>query len=383
MIIDAPNSPQFILPSVSDACDSNPAIVVVSDVTVDGPCAGTYTQTITWKAVDACGNESNTVSQSITVQDITAPVIGVAGDDATISCPEVPAFTAPTATDENDVNPSIVVVSDVTTEGDCAGTYSRTISWKAVDACGNESNVVSQTINVVDNASPVFSFVPADAAVNCADEVSFGTPVASDLCSDVAITYADVTESGDMRDHDDNEEVNTHDCAYTVTRTWTATDACGNSSTASQSILVDDVVEPVFSFVPADYTVACSTDAIFGTPQASDNCGEVEITFENESEHGEDRTRDNDSDDDGENDVENDGEDHDGDGDNDDDDYNYENCNYTITRTWTATDACGNKKTATQTIHVNDNIAPVFNNIPADYTVACTDDVEFGNPTAM
>ena len=345
-------------------------------------CDATYTRT--WTAVDACGNIS-TATQSITVRDDVAPVMSGMGADATIVCPETPVFTAPTATDACDISPDVVVVSDVTTPA-CAGTYSQTITWKAVDACGNESEPMSQTITVIDNVAPVFSFVPADGAVNCAEEVQFGEPVAADNCSDVVLTFEDMQESGDTRDRDDNDNENENneqsDCAYTVTRTWTATDACGNYSTASQSILVDDVVAPAFSFVPADYSVTCSTLAIFGTPTATDNCGEVEISYENESEHGEDRARDNDSNDDGQDDNENDGEDHDGDGDHDDDDYNYEHCNYTISRTWTATDACGNKTTATQTIRVNDNVAPVFDNIPADYTVACTDDVVFGNPTA-
>jgi hypothetical protein len=37
-------------------------------------------------AVDACGNSSNTVSQTITQVDSQAPVIGAAGANATIEC---------------------------------------------------------------------------------------------------------------------------------------------------------------------------------------------------------------------------------------------------------------------------------------------------------
>ena len=80
-------------------------IIEVSDVTTPGACAGTYTRTKTWKARDICGNESGTVSQTITVQDVTAPVISAAGADATIDCPATPVFTAPTATDTCDAAP--------------------------------------------------------------------------------------------------------------------------------------------------------------------------------------------------------------------------------------------------------------------------------------
>ena len=43
----------------------------------------------------------------------------------------------------------------------------------------------------------------------------------------------------------------------------------------------------------------------------------------------------------------------------------------TITRTWTATDACGNTTTETQTFTVVDNTPPVLTGVPADATVQC------------
>ena len=43
---------------------------------------------------------------------------------------------------------------------------------------------------------------------------------------------------------------------------------------------------------------------------------------------------------------------------------------YTITRIWTATDDCGNAAKGTQVITVIDNIAPVLTGVPADVTVA-------------
>src|SRR5207248_7654731 len=152
--INCPATPVFTPPTATDTCDPSPAIVVVSDVTTPGSCAGTYSETKTWKAVDACNNSSGTVSQTITVRDNTPPTISAAGANATINCPATPVFTPPTATDTCDPSPDIVVVSDVTTPGTCAGTYSETKTWKAVDACNNSSGTVSQTITVRDNTPP-------------------------------------------------------------------------------------------------------------------------------------------------------------------------------------------------------------------------------------
>src|SRR5439155_1707262 len=104
------------------------------------------------------------------VNDDVAPVISAAGADATINCPAVPVFTAPTATDNCDPAPSVVLVSDVTTPGTCANTYSQTRTWKAVDVCGNESGTVSQTITVQDNTPPGIT-CPGPVTVKCASAV--------------------------------------------------------------------------------------------------------------------------------------------------------------------------------------------------------------------
>ena len=44
-----------------------------------------------------------------------------------------------------------------------------------------------------------------------------------------------------------------------ITRTWTATDDCGNASTCMQTITVEDMTAPVIT-CPADATVTAKTD---------------------------------------------------------------------------------------------------------------------------
>src|SRR6202030_3868924 len=96
--VECPASPTFTAPTASDACNSA-TVVQDSDSTTAGSCAGTYTETVTWHAVDACGNTSVSKTQTITVRDTTAPVLGNPAANATIQCPATPSFTAPTASD--------------------------------------------------------------------------------------------------------------------------------------------------------------------------------------------------------------------------------------------------------------------------------------------
>src|SRR5207253_3971142 len=56
------------------------------------------------------------------------------------------------------------------------------------------------------------------------------------------------------------------------TRTWTATDHCGNSSTASQVIHVVDTTAPVISTLPGPPTIQCPASPSFATPTATDAC---------------------------------------------------------------------------------------------------------------
>src|SRR5262249_51174002 len=155
--------------------------------------------------------------QTITVIDNTPPTIGGQGINATISCPQVPSFTIPTASDACSTA-SVQLVSDVTVQGSCAGTFVETRTWRAVDACGNMSGTVAQTITVIDNTPPVIGSAGANATIECTATPSFTPPTASDACSAVTVNLvSDVTAFGNGG-------------TRLETRTWVAVDACGNMS---------------------------------------------------------------------------------------------------------------------------------------------------------
>jgi hypothetical protein len=177
-----------------------------------------------------------------------------------------------------------------------------TRTWTFTDACGNSSSV-AQTITVKDVIAPVISGVGASATISCPSSPVFSNPTASDNCGSATLSSADVVTKG---------------CGntYSVTRTWTATDACGNTSTASQTINVQDVTAPVIAALPAPSTISCGSTPVFAQATATDGCGTVTLTSSVQT---------------------------------------INDClkgGYTTTKTWVATDACGNSSTASQTITV-------------------------------
>ncbi|MFE3869582.1 hypothetical protein ACFX5E_16085, partial [Flavobacterium sp. LS2P90] len=330
--ISCPATPEFTRATATDACGSAIEITPV-DVTTNGACAGSYSVTRTWTAKDACGN-SSTATQTINFQDTTAPLINPLPATATISCPANPEFTQATATDECGSTIELTPV-DVTTNGACAGSYSVTRTWTATDACGN-SSTATQTIKVQDTTAPVINPLPATTTISCPATPEFTRANATDACgSAIELTPVDVTTNGACVG------------SYSVTRTWTAIDACGNSSTATQTINVQDTTAPVIDPLSATATISCPAVPEFTQATATDACGSaIELTPVDVTTNGA--------------------------------------CvgSYSVTRTWTAIDACGNSSTATQTINVQDTTAPVINALPATATISCSATPEFTQATA-
>src|SRR3989442_11541742 len=82
-------------------------------------CAGTYSETRTWHAVDNCGNTSGTVTQTVTVEDTTAPTIGGQGGKTTLLNSTSPPFSAPPVSYTTN-SATVVQDSDTTANGTCA-----------------------------------------------------------------------------------------------------------------------------------------------------------------------------------------------------------------------------------------------------------------------
>ena len=122
---------------------------------------------------------------------------------------------------------------DVTTPGNCPNSYTIVRTWIFTDACGNTSSV-SQNINVNDNIPPVAPAAPADITLACGGDVpAMISLTANDNCSgEITVQGVDVTTQGNCPN------------SYIITRTWTFTDACGNTSNSIQIITVSDDIAP-------------------------------------------------------------------------------------------------------------------------------------------
>ena len=323
--IECPHTPSFGMPTANDECDAN-VDITFNDNTTQGQCDQEFVVTRVWTATDDCGNTA-ICSQTIQVKDNTPPVITCPNVASPIECPDMPDFGDATADDACDPNPTITF-DDNNTPGDCDGEYSVTRTWTATDDCGN-SSTCSKTISVEDNTPPEITCPNVVPMVECPGLPNFGQPTIDDACDpQPGILFTDVTTPGDCP------------AEYTVTRTWTTTDECGNSASCSATISVVDIAPPVLVGVPANITVQCN----FNPPPppvvtADDACdGQVDVVFNESQSPGSCPILD------------------------------------VITRTWTATDECGNSTAQTQIIQVVDTQGPVITMQPEDVLEECSPD---------
>lgn len=134
-----------------------------------------------------------------------------------------------------------------------------------------------------DDLPPVFMNLPAPLIeVNCFDEIP-GVPVVEifDPCDEnPAIAYSE-TEVGPP-------------CDQTITRIWTASDACGNTSVTGQVIRVEDLEAPEWIVEPSDITIGCEDVeqefalwiASYAGASAADNCSAATLMAETISTPG-------------------------------------------------------------------------------------------------
>ena len=325
--------------TVSDNCDADVALEVLSDNEFSGSCAGSYLRT--YVATDACGN-SDTLIQTINLIDTEAPEFTFVPQDTTLSCDNdytVGSLGAAEAEDNCDGEVEISYTDTIQLINDCPGTAEVIRTWSALDECGN-NKTVEQVIVLVDNAAPSFvETLPTDATVAC-DDVPMATALtAEDNCDpDVTVDFDETQSDDDACPHN-----------YTLTRTWSVSDCAGNETTHTQVLTVVDTVAPTFTNGPSDLTAACDAvpaPAELTELQAEDNCDDA-LSYSYDGETLEEGDCAN---------------------------------GYTLTRMWSVSDCAGNSTSWTQVITVVDTIAPELiitfadGTAAGDTTVSCMED---------
>jgi hypothetical protein len=307
-VLPGPNNPGV---EYTDNCGG---VLVTSSITQNDTvdCAGILVYR--YIATDTCTN-SDTCFQTYTYTVDNEPPSMVCPADDTISCNESsnPLNTGmPTGLIDNCDVILGATSSDGPSQGDdCETTFVRT--WSVQDDCGNVFTC-TQRITITDDIDPVCPTAPNDTLVMCVGQVPPGAPLtATDECQGLLI--ASPVDS-------DNGGAGCSANPLIITRTWTFDDGCGNTCTVDQMITVADTVRPLIS-CPAPLGFQCIAEVPApdtASVTATDNCGEVDVTFVSELSDG--------------------------------------TCPMIIIRTYSATDACGNVALCTQTIIVDDTVPP-------------------------
>ncbi len=299
--------------TATDNCTAN--VAVVYNQTQNGTGSCNYTLTRTWTATDICGNQT-IAQQIITVTDTTPPVLFAThsffgeihhGDTLYADCSQIASLDSIGFSATDACGTATKNFTEQVTNGDCATDgfmQSRYCGWTASDACGNVDSLYF-TVIINDLLPPTLVGVPTFATASCGHVPPPANVTATDNCGQATVTLQQTT-------------VGTG-CNRTLIRTWTATDGCGNTTIASQSIALSDTQSPLLvGNLPQDLNLMC-LDSIPAPAilTATDNCDSNVPVILQETQNG-------------------------------------TGCDYTLTRTWTATDACGNAATHTQVITVTD-----------------------------
>jgi hypothetical protein len=207
----------------ADGCkETSP--VTATDIIHPSDCANSYTIERIYSSTDDCGN-TGTATQWITVVDMDAPVISGVPQDMTVSCDNVPELPAITVYDACDPNVG-VVLEETIFPGTCAGNYKILRLWIATDACGN-TGYSGYVVDVVDNEGPGFTCKPTAVTVDCNNIPEPLECAVIDNCNKEVTVSMTETKTGD------GCKAN-----YTIVRTYTAVDECGNTSTMEEVIHV-------------------------------------------------------------------------------------------------------------------------------------------------
>ena len=263
----------------------------------------------TYTFTDECQAQL-TFEQTIMVKDEQSPnFVGPLPKDLTIEeGTPIPAQATLTATDNCQEVKVVTNQQQQLKDGRLAKVIYQ---WVATDNCAN-STTYTQVITITPRAPLMFltANLPKDVELSCTAALpQVMTLHTEGGCPPISLTYKDAKQQGSCPE------------AYTLLRTYTATDHCGTAIHYTQRIVVSDNTAPTFvGQLPQDQRIEEGTPLPKPvTLTAIDNCGKTTVAFQKTKIKG---TPDK------------------------------------VLYQWIASDACGNKVMHTQTITLVPKPAP-------------------------
>lgn len=197
-----------------------------------GPGAGSFalgTQTLNFSATDLGGN-TGSCSQTITVQDTTAPSI-ICGGEVVAECTgDSSATVTPALATASDICQAVSVANP---GADVYALGSVLVGHGAIDGSGNTAQCNS-TVTVVDTTAPAITCpaeIVAECTANRSATVTPGAASASDICQAVGVS-TQATASFPVG---------------TSTLSYGATDGSGNTSSCTAAVTVVDTTAPTIT----------------------------------------------------------------------------------------------------------------------------------------
>ena len=230
-------------------------------VTDFSSCGGTVNQTYLFTVTDAAGNSSTCLATYMS-EDLIPPVLTAAIDE-TIECDGSNQSTALQAwlnnnggaTGTDACSEPLVwtndFVGDLTT--DCGSAGNVEVEFTATDACGN-SSVTSAVFRIEDTTIPVIA-CPSPIVLECGSDVNDAI-IESWLNGAQSIDACD----GSLAVTNDYDDVFAPGCGLTgvYTVTFTTVDACGNMTSCTSTITLEDTTAPTIEIEAQDLILECA-----------------------------------------------------------------------------------------------------------------------------
>lgn len=303
----------------------------------------------TWQFTDPCGNMVSHI-QNIFVDPAPEPVFDSLPGDLTVPCVHDPGLLMYDLGFNNGGSGMCAITGAVApvlsgSFNECGGTLTTT--WTYTDPCGR-TITHARNATVEPSAQAMFTSMPADITVDCADAGSLNTILGYSNGESGACVIAGTVTAVQTGSYSG--------CGGVIQLQWTFTDNCGRTISHTQGVTVLPASAPVFLNPPGDATLEC--DQVPAVPPslsfsngATGNClisGSV-IAIQSGS---------------------------------------YDACGGSISYTWTNQDPCGNVISHIQSVEVLPAPDPVFFNPPDDLTLSCGEsvpppvDLTYGNSMA-